>query len=173
MRDLIEFDLAALGVTTKYTPPSMLPSYSIVFSKQGAQVKLPPGLTARALVLDADTAQWVVEAARKLESLGKLKKNWDSYDGLPLSPGARRMTFDALGWLRMQDLPVPYVVLGSAGTVHLEWHSHGKKLEIGFDGQGAIEFLKVDRSGNWEENENVNTDVRKKLESLTEWLRNA
>jgi hypothetical protein len=172
MSDLLEFNLTNRGVTTKFAAPTGI--YSLVLTSNVAKITLPCGsATASNLAFEADTAKWVLVAAKKLEALGKLGRNWDSHDGLPLSAGARLMTFDALGWLRKQDLPVPAVVLDSAGTVHLEWRSHGKKLEIGFDDRETIEYLKVDKAGSWEEEENVNTDVRKKLESLAEWLRNS
>jgi hypothetical protein len=170
MSEILEFDLNSRGVTTQFTAPV---TYSIVFYGQSARLNLPSVSTSSALALDADTAPWVFETAKKLERLGQLPQNWDSYGGFRLSDGAKLMTLDALGWLRKQDLPVPAVVLGSAGTVHLEWRSHGKKLEIGFDDENTIEYLKVEASGVWEEDENVNTDVQEKLESLAEWLRNS
>src|SRR5438128_1809039 len=138
MNEILEFDLESRGVTTKFTPPTSV--YSFVFTSQRAQIAFPcPSSTSNALALDADTARWVVEAGKKLEALARLRRNWDSYDGLPLSPNAKQITFDALGWLKYQDLPVPAVVLGSGGTVHLEWYSKGKELEIGFEDNGRVE----------------------------------
>lgn len=167
MNDIIEFDLAGRGVTTQFTPPS----YSMSFAEGALQVALPhDSTTSSAIALDANTAIWVLEAMKKLESLGRHRRNWDSYDGLPLSPSAKRMTFDALGWLMHQDLPVPAVVLGSGGTVHLEWRSNGKELEIGFGNHGTVEYLKVDEVGNYEEEEEINSEVRNKVTKLAEWL---
>ena len=126
--------------------------------------------TAVSLPLRADTASWVFATAKKLEEISKLSYNWDSYGGRPISQGARRMAFDALKSLSKRQLPVPAVVLGSAGTVHLEWRYHNKKLEIGFDDRNAIEFLKVDSNGEWQEEENVNSNIQEKLELLANWL---
>ena len=116
-------------------------------------------------------AYWAFEAAKKLENLGALRQNWDSYGGLPLSPTAKRITFDALGWLKNQDLPVPAVVLGSAGTVHLEWRSKGRELEIGFGPAETIEFVKIDNQGHIEEGE-ADAEIRQRLRLLTSWLMN-
>jgi hypothetical protein len=167
MNEILEFDLLR-NVTTQFTPPS----YTMTFADRGAQITFLQGpTTSSAIALDANTATWVREAMKKLESIGRLPRNWDSYDGLPLSPAAKRMTFDALGWLKYQDLPVPAVVLGSAGAVHLEWRSNGKELEIGFGDHGAVEYLKVDELGNYEEEDEINSEVREKLTKLAEWLR--
>jgi hypothetical protein len=166
MNEILELDLPARAITTEFTPPT----YSIVFTNQGAQVNVPMTSTSNALALDADTAAWVFEAAKKLDSLGKLRRNWDSYDGLPLSPGAKRITFDALGWLKHQDLPVPAVVLGSGGTVHLEWYSNGKELELGFGESNRMEFCKIDSHGHVEEGDE-DQDICSTLTILTEWLR--
>lgn len=163
----MECDLVELGVTTKFTAPV---SYSIVLTEQGAYVSMPSALTTSALALDADTAPWVFEATRRLESLEHLHRNWDSYGGLPLSPQARLITFDALGWLKMRDLPIPSVVLGADGTVHLEWRSRtGRELEVGFGIGGRLEYAKTNTQGDIEEGE-ADAQIRENLCVLTEWL---
>jgi hypothetical protein len=131
-----------------------------------------PSTTSGLLALDAQTATWVLKVLRKLESLGSLQRNWDSHDGLPLSRKAQQTTVDALEWLKHQDLPVPAVVLGSGGTVHLEWRTNGKELEVGFNEHGLAEYLKVDSDGCWEEGEDVNEEIREKLVALAGWLKN-
>jgi len=169
--DLMEMS----GATIRSTKPA---SYGVCISTSsmahtsGPVIQIHMDVNARELlVLDAETANWVIKAARKLEALGQLKRNWDSHDGLPLSQEAKRMTFDALKWLKNQDLPVPAVVLGSGGTVHLEWRSKGKELEIGFDDRGFAEYLKVDSHGEMEEEEDINDEIREKLMTLVEWLK--
>jgi hypothetical protein len=171
MNNLIELDLA--GVTTKYMTPA---AYSITFTQSGAQVGIPSALTTSALALDANTAAWVFAAVRKLDTLGRLKRNWDSHDGLPLTPGAKKITFDALGWLRNQDLPVPGIFLRSGGTVQIEWNLDGKTLELGLGERGISEYLKVDQQGIVDEVEDVeyaNDEARAKLQTLADWLKNA
>lgn len=171
MDELLQLDLKSRGVTTQFTAPTS--EYSIVFSDLGARITLPFSSTTGALAFDAETADWVFAAARKLENIAKLKRNWDSYDGLPLSPVARQTTYDALDWLKHRDLPVPAVVLGSAGTVHLEWYFQGKELEIGFENDGTVEYCKIENDGRADEGqEKQNYEIKKRLMQLAKWLGN-
>jgi hypothetical protein len=125
---------------------------------------------AGALNLSGDTAGWVIEAAKKLESLGRFRKDWDSYGGLPLKRGANHLTLNVLRWLRTDELPVPSVVLGSGGTVQLEWRAKGKELEIELRDNDTIEFVKIFPSGDIEEGEAA-SDLSGKLRDLTLWFR--
>ena len=114
-------------------------------------------------------ASWVFEAAKKLEKLGRLQRGWDSHGGLPLNPDAKRLTLDVLGWLGTTDLPVPGVVLGSGGSVNLEWRGKGKELEVGLGKDHGVEFLKVHSHGNLEEGtEKSNLPV--KIRGLATWF---
>jgi hypothetical protein len=168
-------ELIELGATTRSTRPT---NYSFSLATFDECIGRPlilvlmPSTAGELLALDAQTATWVIQAIKKLESLGRLQRNWDSYDGLPLSPAAKRTTFEALGWLKNQELPVPAVVLGSGGTVHLEWRSNGKELEIGFDNCGVTEYLKVDDQGQCEEGEGAHEEIQEKIIKLAEWLKN-
>lgn len=172
--DLME--LGSIGATTQsFRPVNYAFSLSTSTTPQASvpviQVHMP-STTSGLLALDVQTASWVLQVLKKLESFGRLKRNWDSHDGLPLSTEAKRTTFDALGWLKNQELPVPTVVLGSGGTVHLEWRANGKELEVGFDDRGIAEYLKVESDGCWEEGEDVDEEIREKLITLAEWLKN-
>jgi len=119
--------------------------------------------------LGGDTASWVVEAAKKLEALERFQQGWDSHGGLPLKGGAKRLTLQVLGWLRKVELPVPAVVLGSAGTVQLEWRAKGKELEVELRDNDTIEYVKVFPAGEIEEGE-ASSDLSGKLHNLTAWL---
>ncbi|MGH7169348.1 MAG: hypothetical protein ACRELG_03615, partial [Gemmataceae bacterium] len=117
-----------------------------------------------------DTASWVVEAAKKLEALGRFQKGWDSYDGLPIKLGAKRLALQVLGWLRKDELPVPAVVLGSAGTVQLEWRARGKELEVELRDDDSIEYVKVFPADREIEEGEAASDLSAKLHELTGWL---
>jgi hypothetical protein len=121
------------------------------------------------LVLSGSTASWVLDAAKKLEALGKLPAGWDSYGGLPLDSNAKKLTVSVLGWLGGNDLPVPAVVLGSAGTVQLEWRAKGKELEVELGKDNAVEFVKVYPNGDIEEGEEK-ANLPQRLRGLTRWL---
>jgi hypothetical protein len=122
-----------------------------------------------ALDLSGDAAGWVVEAAKKLEALGRFRTGWDSYGGLPLRRGVKSLTLQVLGWLRKDELPVPRVVLGSAGNVQLEWRANGKELEIELRDNNSIEYVKVSPGGDIEEGESA-LNLSGSLRDLTGWL---
>jgi hypothetical protein len=174
MNDLLELG----GVTTKYFAPTQLPpaQYGVTlwseipppdYSRPVMQVVMPA--TSAVLDLSGQTSPWVIDVVKQLEKLGRLQHNWDSYGGLPLSPQAKAVTFDALGWLKNKDLPTPAVILGSGGAVHLEWRSKGRELEVGFSPTATIEYAKVDSQGQIEEGE-ADVELRQKLNTLATWL---
>jgi hypothetical protein len=122
--------------------------------------------------LSGDTASWVFEAAKKLEALGRFHTGWDSYGGLSLRHGAKHLALQVLGWLRRDELPIPAVVLGSAGNVQLEWRAKGKELEVELRDNGTIEYVKVSPAGEIEEGEAA-SDLSRKLRDLADWLRHS
>jgi hypothetical protein len=114
------------------------------------------------------SAEWVFEAAKKLEALGRLQKGWDSYGGSGLKPAAKHFTVCVLGWLDQEELPTPAVVLGSGGTIQLEWRSRGRELDLDLgEGEGVV-FVKVDPQGNIAEGHASN--LPEDLQTLTRWL---
>jgi hypothetical protein len=118
----------------------------------------------------APTAEWVLETAKKLEALGRRRPGWDSYGGLPLKPGAKSLTLHILRWLGTEELPVPAVVLCSAGTVQLEWKSKGKELEVELLDNNTFEYMKVLPGGETEEGEDA-IDLSGRIHALSRWLR--
>jgi hypothetical protein len=121
------------------------------------------------LALNGSQASWVLEAAKKLDSLRLLQGGWDSYGGLPLDQEAKKLTVSVLGWLEGEELPVPAVVLGSCGNVQLEWRLSGRELEVDLRPDNTVEFVKIDKAnviGEGEENSNLPL----KLRGLSWWL---
>ena len=112
---------------------------------------------------------WVLQAARKLEVIGRLKYNWDSYGALPLNTQARQFTVQVLRWLGDEDLPPPAVVLESDGTIQMEWRAKGKELDVGLVNGDRIEYVKVDANGDVGEGAEQIRPVSK-LRELTGWL---
>ena len=106
----------------------------------------PSAVTTVSLNL-AQAARWVQVAAYKLESLGEHQVGWDSHGGLPLTSEARNITVMAIGWIDQEELPVPAVVLGSAGTVQLEWRLKNNKLEVDLGNGQEIEYFMRDSQG--------------------------
>jgi hypothetical protein len=114
-------------------------------------------------------ADSVLEAVKKLEGLGALRQGWDSYGGYPLRPEARDCTLVALGWMKTERLPTPSVVLGSGGTVQLEWRCKGKELDVHLGTGDCIEYVTVDAQGNVQEGREY-LDFQGRLSSLATWL---
>lgn len=117
----------------------------------------------------SETQEWVGQAARKLEVIGTLRYDWDSYGGSPLKPQARAFTFTVLRWLSREDLPTPEVGLASNGTVQLEWRVGGKELDVGIGEGDQIEFVTVDVLGQIVEGRE-DSAPGVKLRDLTHWL---
>jgi hypothetical protein len=167
--DEVVNELHELGLTTTsrsffispFTVRSAQPTIRIIYSGD-------PSLST--INLSGDTAHWVIEAAKKLEALARFRKGWDSYGGLPLKQRAKDLTLRVLGWLRKDELPVPAVVLGSGGTVQLEWRTRGKELEIELRDNDSIEFVKVNPDGEIEEEGEAENDLSSRLHDLTAWL---
>jgi hypothetical protein len=158
-------DLLEFGVTTRYCPSATRISYT---SPWGMVVE-HTAITGSTLAMSGTSAPWVLDAAKKLEAIGKLPAGWDSHGGLTLDPNARKLTASVLGWLGNDNLPVPAVVLGSGGTVQLEWRAKGKELEIELGNDNTIEFVMVNPGGEIEEG-HQNVGLPQKLRGLTWWL---
>src|SRR5688572_11886887 len=113
-------------------------------------------------------ADWVVAAAKKLDALARHKRGWDSYDGRPLDPHVHRFTLQVFMWLQTWPLPIPAVVLTSAGSIQLEWAAGGKELVLGLDKTG-IEYLKTAANGAMEEGTLAGNPARG-VRDLAAWL---
>jgi hypothetical protein len=156
-----------LGITLRSRPAwasSCVRSYSYE-PPQAQYATTSVGLVA----LGGETAGWVLEAAKKLEALGRLRAGWDSYGGGPLKQGAKNLTVRVLGLLRTDELPVPAVVLGPGGTVQLEWRAKDKELEVELRDNDTIEYVKVCPSGDIEEGEAA-ADLPARLHDLSHWF---
>ena len=161
--------LLELGLTCSYRPAWTADLAHCHWQPQ-VPILVSTATSADTIALGGDTATWVVEAAKKLEALGRFHKGWDSYGGLPLRLGAKQLTLQVLEWLRKDELPVPAVVLGSAGTVQLEWRAQGKELEIELRDNDRIEYVKVFSDRSEIQEGEASSDLSAKLHDLTGWL---
>jgi hypothetical protein len=159
--------LQDLGITRGFSPVSSPVSAELCWQSE-IQVSYS-AMTSGALNLGGQTADWVLEAAKKLERLGRLRPGWDSYGGLALKPVVKDLTIQVLTLLRKDELPVPAVVLGSAGTVQLEWRGGGKELDLELLDNNTFEYVTVSRDGTIEEGEE-GVNLPGKLRDLTAWL---
>ena len=114
-------------------------------------------------------APWVFLAVCKLETLESRKEGWDSYGGLPLQSDARELTVHTIKQLGGENLPVPSVVLGSDGTVQLEWRKGGRELDLDLTDKDRIEFVKCDPNGEMEDGF-TDSQSSVQLRRLATWL---
>ncbi len=116
----------------------------------------------------ATCQDWLVQTMEKLQALARLPANWDSHGGLALQPAICHAAMAVLGWLENHELPVPGVVLGSSGTVQLEWQYDGRELQVEILTPVAIGWLKIAADGSMEEGHEPATPEQ--FRRLTEWL---
>lgn len=116
----------------------------------------------------ADLSAWLAAAVKKLESLGRLQKGWDSHGGRPLNSQARGLTVHTLGRLNKYPLPVPAVALDNNGCVQIEWKVGGRELDLDV-GDRDIGYVKYDQDGSVQEGLADEGDDEE-LNSLTNWL---
>jgi hypothetical protein len=74
-----------------------------------------------------------------------------------------------INWTKSQHLPIPSVVLGSGGTVHLEWRKRGKELELGIGERSGLDFVMVQPDGSIEEGQ-AKYQLPSRVRDLTSWL---
>ena len=122
-------------------------------------------LTQKPYKVDPDRP-WQFEAMKMLENLAALPKGWDSYGGERLRPDAKKLAVKLIDWIEMDDLPVPAVVLCSAGTVQFEWKHQGRELEIEVVSHDSVEYLVVHPSGEMQEGA-ITHDLPDKVRQLT------
>lgn len=165
--DMIHLTSLASGTTNTVGYPVQVWVYEPVFAGpwQPSAVSAQP-----AAFITAQAQHWVIDAARQLDALGRLRSGWDSYGGKPLRPEAKALTVKAIQSLERLDLPVPLVALGSGGGVQFEWEHEGRELDLDFGSHGdRIGFLKCPVDGDMEEGVADGIDDAT-LRKFTNWL---
>lgn len=72
------------------------------------------------------------ETFEELWQLTQLPRDWDSYDGLPMTPAALSNAMTFLAGFVDADSAAPSVVPMSDGGVQLEWHRGDLDVEVSF-----------------------------------------
>lgn len=158
-------DLVDISTTIDLTPCSH------AFGRPNAPSSARMVATSGMLILYGDHADWVIEATKRLDAIGRLQRGWDSYSGRPLREGSKAQTLFALECLQTKELPVPRVVLGPEGNVHLEWRTQERELELEL-APDSIGFVKVMPDGEvLEDRDPISAiDPTVKLATLSKWL---
>lgn len=98
----------------------------------------------------ADVESPVVKMLRRLESIERLDRDWDSYGSDPPSPRAAGAARN-LAWGVIQSffaaagaLAVPYEIAPlSGGGVQMEWRRNERAIEVEIDPDGGYSYLVV------------------------------
>lgn len=100
------------------------------FSSQQLAAKPYRGAGVTQYLLFAASPRCIAEAKPKLDELGLLKPDWDSYGAPAISSSARNAALRLLEELVLPSTPTPAVIPTSDGSVQLEWHTKGIDLEV-------------------------------------------
>ncbi|CAN5570107.1 hypothetical protein BH11PLA2_BH11PLA2_36230 [soil metagenome] len=114
---------------------------------------------------------WVRVAIAKLEKIGRLKHDWDSYGGSPLDKKTQDSTYKLIMSIDDQELPNPHMELGSDGSVQMEWQKDNKELDFGIHGDSTVEFIKS-YDDQIIETGSTGITIGDGVRPLTEWLAN-
>ena len=78
---------------------------------------------------------WLPEVKAKVQKLGKLQPNWNSYGALVPTTDAIKGAILLLHFVDDLDLPMPQIVPTAVGGIQLEWHDDFE-FEVECQGHG-------------------------------------
>lgn len=115
-------------------------------------------------------ADWLHDAARKLEKLLILRQNWDSYGALPINhmavENARRLLTYLAG---IQNIDAPAIGGTPDGTVGLSWDEGAWSIDAEVFPSGQIHYVYLDdRTPNNERDTTLSCE-NELVELLTQW----
>ena len=127
---------------------------------------LTPGLRDIAAALVALDAQ--------LDQVAALRPNWDGHGAPAIDPdrvaAVRAWGQTMPGWA---FAPAPSAVPLSSGAVQLEWHDGGRVLELEFETQDTIHFLRWGPANGVEDEDTFPVADRARAERLIAWVAGA
>ncbi len=88
--------------------------------------------------LQDEQPRWLMSTLQAAGELLNLPENWDSYGARPIDPHTVVSALELLLTMAQVNTPEPSVVPTCHGGVQLEWHTHGKDLEIEIMSPGRI-----------------------------------
>lgn len=123
-----------------------------------------------AVALRGAPADWLNDAAQKLEALSILRENWDSYGALPINHTAienARWLLTYLAWT--QNVDAPAVGGTPDGTVGLSWDDGVWSIDAEVFPSGQIHYVYLDDRNPNNEREATLSCVDELVELLTQW----
>jgi hypothetical protein len=91
-----------------------------------------------------DRPPWLKEVFDRLNELGTLGANWDSYASDAVTVASIRSAKTLLSNLQLERLPKPHVSAAPGGGVGFHWRVARYDLEIEVNGDSGMSFLKTD-----------------------------
>jgi hypothetical protein len=90
--------------------------------------------------LESAVPAWLNPTIQSFEDLLQLPPNWDGYGAAQIQELIVDTAYRLLREVMDNDAPTPSVVPLSDGGVQLEWHRHGRNLEIEFPADETPSF---------------------------------
>lgn len=84
---------------------------------------------------------------RRVLEFTRLRKNWDTYGGVPPSPATRSRSMDLLTeWAAFArksggELPPPFAAPCGSGSIQFEWSLGNRDVEIEITGNNSVKWL--------------------------------
>ena len=140
------------ALTTEYirSKDSSSGSNATAFQSWGthADAKSILGSTgSKSLASDLTLPGWLKPTIQALGDLFELPKNWDGYGAEQIHGHIPLRALAVLREVMDYDSPAPSIVPLSDGGIQLEWHRHGRSLEIEFPTDAAPSFFYYEESG--------------------------
>jgi hypothetical protein len=107
---------------------------------------------------------------RELRALGDLPPNWNSYGAAVISPEIIRAARFFILSLPDTFTERPTIVPMTRGRLQLEWHAGPISLEIEFESQSKLHYLKWDSRTGLEEEDIVHADDEEEISNLINWF---
>lgn len=115
---------------------------------------------------------WVSAALIKINRLGELESNWDSYGAVPVYQQSIKyasIITNQLGHLAGMENRSPTIGASPAGMVAMSWDVGQWSLDIEIDVSGIIHFVYLDTRDESNDVEGLTRDISPIAAYLTQW----
>jgi hypothetical protein len=106
----------------------------------------------------------------RLDSLKVLASDWNGYGARPIDVDLVEQAKSLVQRLPGDLVDSPAVVPMTRGRFQFEWHRGNRSLELEFESQGRIHYLKADDDLGIEEEDILLTDQTAEIEELLRWF---
>ena len=118
-------------------------SIGLILTSQQYTVPAASGSSSAVMFSRAQDSRWpgwVHPTMRTLRALLQLPRNWDGYGANEVQESAVNGSWNLLVEIMNDDTLAPSIVPLSDGGIQIEWHRHGRNLEIEFFRDEAPSF---------------------------------